>query len=239
MAADCGLARIGRPGTRERPGAPGRVRFGCGSGPRGSASSGAGSSRGMRHCGGRRSGQRGADGGVFVAVKPNRCVKIWVEGIEGLLSAEDAALIERRASAVTAPGGPRCDRLCLHVFPEGYERRRSATVASGVDGGCEDGREDAHDPRRHAGRGLAGLRLDRIAWSLTWVAFGGTARRDRSRAGEAGIWIVRSRSCASLVGSVRTGRVTVSKLDETLQEMWWRRRESKDRIWTRGSARIT
>lgn len=41
--------------------------------------------------------------GVFVAVKPNRRVKIWVEGIEGSLSSEDAALIERRASAVTAP----------------------------------------------------------------------------------------------------------------------------------------
>jgi hypothetical protein len=41
--------------------------------------------------------------GVFIAVKPNRRVKIWVEGIEGSLSAEDAALIERRASAVTAP----------------------------------------------------------------------------------------------------------------------------------------
>jgi hypothetical protein len=41
--------------------------------------------------------------GVFVAVRPNRRVKIWVEGIEGSLSAEDAALIERRASDVTAP----------------------------------------------------------------------------------------------------------------------------------------
>jgi len=41
--------------------------------------------------------------GVFVAVKPNRRVKIWVEGIEGAISAEDAALIERQASAVTGP----------------------------------------------------------------------------------------------------------------------------------------
>ncbi len=41
--------------------------------------------------------------GVFVAVKPNRRVKVWVEGIEGDLSPDDAALVERHASAVTAP----------------------------------------------------------------------------------------------------------------------------------------
>jgi hypothetical protein len=41
--------------------------------------------------------------GVFVAVKPNRRVKIWVEGIDGALAANDAALIEKRAGAVTAP----------------------------------------------------------------------------------------------------------------------------------------
>jgi hypothetical protein len=41
--------------------------------------------------------------GVFVAVKPNRRVKVWVEGIEGPVPAEDVALIERLASAVAAP----------------------------------------------------------------------------------------------------------------------------------------
>ena len=41
--------------------------------------------------------------GVFVAVKPDQRSKIWVEGIEGALAAEDVALIERRASAVSAP----------------------------------------------------------------------------------------------------------------------------------------
>ncbi len=41
--------------------------------------------------------------GLFVAVKPHRRVKIWAEGIEGPLRAEDAALLEQRTSAVAAP----------------------------------------------------------------------------------------------------------------------------------------
>jgi hypothetical protein len=53
---------------------------------------------------------------VFVAVKPDRRVKIWVEGIEGSLSAEDAALIERHASAVTAPDVSGAIAY-VHAFP--------------------------------------------------------------------------------------------------------------------------
>lgn len=40
---------------------------------------------------------------LFVVVKPIRRLRVWVEGIEGLLAEDDIALIERRASAWRAP----------------------------------------------------------------------------------------------------------------------------------------
>jgi tetratricopeptide (TPR) repeat protein len=40
---------------------------------------------------------------LFVAIKPGRRVKVWVEGIDCQLAAEDLALIERRTSAWRAP----------------------------------------------------------------------------------------------------------------------------------------
>lgn len=45
--------------------------------------------------------------GVFVAIKPGRRLKVWVEGIDCELAAEDVALIEHRSSAWRVPAVTR------------------------------------------------------------------------------------------------------------------------------------